>query len=138
MALVIHGTSCCAVKEIHQLDEYVGKAEQAMLDFCKQRLYYNNTLNKAGAFIIFTSVERCIDREARGEMKFPVKYGSEFAKLIKAKKLGTLVSTRAAANTSNHPNHFVKVWAWHPDWDALTAWYKDNRPTTGKKRVYSV
>lgn len=135
---MINDTSCCAMKEIGELD-YSGRgtygagkfsAERAMKNFCKQTFADRYGGYKPSAFYIFSAHVGYVDTS-----DMSLTYGPEFAALIKKHKLGDLSESTPHNNRRVHPDHLVQVWIWCPDEERLKAWYKK---ATERKKVQRV
>lgn len=128
---------CCAAIEINGLDEFKGDSKKAMLDFCvnydNYDDYYGTTgFSDPGAFVIFTGIVKIDDNKYDNHSKDPYReygtsYGQSFADFIVKNKLGQVVRSVARRNRVNHPNHFVRVWVWAPNYTNLRKWYKENK-----------
>lgn len=127
--MTTQGLDCCAVAELIDLSDHTSP-EKAMLGFCRDYTDYQGKVDDVPAFIVFTGVVRF-----KSDKRSKVTYGPEFAKLIKAKHLGTVVESPARVNRCNHPDHTVKVWVWCPSIKGLNTWYSANKGKVKAKRA---
>ena len=125
--MTLHSMNCCACQELICLDK--GKplsGEKQMREFCNF-LYsdYSKRLSDPGAFVIFTGVVKV--RKGSDDDVDDTTYGPTFASYIKEQKLGSIKESVKVINRTNHPDHWVKVWVWAPNFEKLKAWYKDHK-----------
>lgn len=127
----IESTSCCAVEDINDLSSH-NTPELAMREFClgleveKDYNYYRSkkVLSQPAGFYIFTGVVR--HSKGSGTPRQNGKYAPNFAAYILKHKLGSVVETTAHPNRVNHPDHWIKVYVWHPNETNLRKWWKKN------------
>lgn len=131
-------TGCCGTKEITGLSTHK-TVEEAMKAFCTPLFekgtgnwgYYAKTVY---TFYIFTAAVYSKEDRDKYVKQHPGYahsynlYGHNFAKFIRAKKLGKVWTSAALVNVAFHPDHKVKVWLWSPDKVALKAWWEQNKP----------
>jgi hypothetical protein len=128
MKLAFFSTKSCAINEIHNLQAYLGKPEEAMKEFCRQnverRVMFNNDphdLGMAGAIYAFYLFSA---RVMPGET---VTYGDQFAAYILEHELGKVWESEVKQNEAYHPNWGNRVWVWTPDLKAIHAWWGKRR-----------
>lgn len=123
-------TQCCALKEIHELNDYEGQPELALKRVCdamvEDELDNGEDISAlpVPGHVLFTAVVGY----AKGDEDYPKKptYGPEFESYLKKHRLGTVVRSAIQANLINHPTHKVRCYIWTPHRARLRAWWKEN------------
>jgi len=95
-----------------------------MREFCRQT-FTQFGRRRVGAFYIFTAVVKSTRDGLAG------KYGDNFAKLIKDKKLGDVTATMVRVNRRNVPGHHIQGWVWAPSEANLKTWWAKNGGGSG-------
>lgn len=157
-------TSCCAVRDIHDLQD-AGSPKEALRLLFSEMVYTHDSYidrqkpgyspepkmhwNEVAAFYMFTEVFSTDDEdELQGcdcdndgycgcGNNGPIKlgYGTEFAAYIREHKLGALTESESRPNRTNHPEHHVKVYVWAPDLTVLKALTKKNPKLLGTEEI---
>ena len=119
---VTRDIACCGMREINLLSMHASAAI-AMKAFAEQ------TFNRQ-----HTNFRYAVFSEANyGDTRGLYAYGREFAKFIKANKLGTVAATGWHVNPNS--GNKLKAWIWTVDWDALKVWAKKARVKTPKTTI---
>lgn len=116
--------SNCAVQDIDDLRRHAS-AEDAMVDFCRQNFVstgvkFGGGRGKRGtlySFYIFSC-------PVGDHYPYNLKYGQDFAKFIKANKLGTLWQSRKRKNEAFHNDHCNIIWVWSPNTKRVWDWWQ--------------
>lgn len=117
--MTLQQMDCCAFNEIRGLSGH-RSAPDAMRAFCRQS-FTQFGHRRIGAFYIFTAVVKSTRTDS-----LVGKYGDNFAKLIKDKKLGDVTATMVRVNRRNVPGHHIQGWVWAPSEAKLKSWWAKN------------
>lgn len=114
-------------------------AERAMLTFCMKVMgkrggrFGTGGFGPLESFYVYTAGP---EESGHGHSKKWVKYGTEFADLIRKEKLGRIVTCGAKLNKKYHPDTTCQTWLWSPIQERLEKWYVDHLPKKGEKITY--
>ena len=121
MNITSYLVSSCAASAIADLGRHTD-AVDAMMTFCSKEFgnfsFNSKFLAPHYAFVAGPEIS------GKGHSKRWVKYGTEFAQLIKDNNLGTVVTCGPITNYKFHPDTTCQMWIWQPDTKAVEAWWK--------------
>jgi hypothetical protein len=119
--LIVQGLASCAVAEISGLVRYRDCPDRAMRDFYLQSKFEHAVI------MIFNGVVRNTvgtgDRD--DEWCNGCQYCQQFAAYILRHKLGEVKEGVEVENRNYHTGHFIRIYTWSPDYQALEKWYKE-------------
>lgn len=114
MPLQLNRTMCCGQRELHGIQDYTDYhpykkcTPVQIISFVQEQMAHGG---RDGVFVTFAAAN------GHGELSHQ---GEDLAKYIRAKKLGTLFSPRAARNPNS--GNMLRVWLWRVDRVALRKW----------------
>jgi hypothetical protein len=127
--MLFRETGSCAAHIINHINTHKD-ATTALKNFCESQLGkgsgFTSSYMQLYSFYVFTAgPQKDAYRKASGRW---VRYGKDFAALIRKEKLGKVATLGEYPNLKVYgPNHMCQAWLWHPYQKALEAWWENNK-----------